>query len=59
VRLGGGDSTDASGQPKLSTSTLVIPWTLLTQFGDSSDATRGYPVDSTDETNSLNLITFD
>lgn len=56
---GEGDSTDALDQPKFSTGRRVIPRTLLTRFGDSGDATRGYPVDSTDESNSLNLITFD
>ena len=43
---------------KSSTGDAFIPGTLLTQFGDSVDATRGYPEDSTDETNSLNLIPF-
>ena len=28
-------------------------------FADSGDATRGYPRDSTDETNSSNLIIFE
>src|ERR1700733_895338 len=51
ARLGGGDSTDASGEWKISTSGAVIPGTLLTGFGDSADATRGYPEDSTDESN--------
>ena len=53
-----GDSTDARCQQKLSTGDAVIPGTLLTRFGDSADATRGYPEDSTDETNSLDLIPF-
>jgi hypothetical protein len=33
ARLGGGDSTDASGEWKISTSGAVIPWTLLTDSG--------------------------
>jgi hypothetical protein len=49
---GRGDSTDALGAWKLSTGGPGIPGTLLTGFGDSADATRGYPEDSTDETNS-------
>jgi hypothetical protein len=53
------DSTDAPGQREMPQAARLIPWTLLTRFGDSGDATRGYPVDSTDESNSLNLITFE
>jgi hypothetical protein len=40
-----------SPRPKLSTIRRAIPWTLVTPFWDSSDETRGYPVDSSDETN--------
>jgi hypothetical protein len=52
------DSTDALDPARLSTGGAVIQRTLLTRFVDSASATRGYPEDSTDETNSLNLISF-
>src|ERR1700691_5532500 len=55
----GRDSTDARrgrGYPQVA---RLVPRTLLTRFWDSADATPGYPKDSTDETNSLELIPFD
>jgi hypothetical protein len=43
----------------LSTGRRLIPRTLLTPDSDSADATRGYPPDSTDDSNSLVQIAFD
>ena len=54
----GVDSTDAARQPELSTGQQVIQGTLVTRLVDSSDATPGYPGDSTDETNNLEQIAF-
>jgi hypothetical protein len=36
----------------------IIPRTLPTADSDRADATRGYPPDSTDDSNSLIQITF-
>jgi hypothetical protein len=58
TRLGGGDSTDAFAERNLSTGEYGYPGDSADGIRDSADATRGYPEDSTDETNSLNLIPF-
>jgi hypothetical protein len=47
------DSADAESGDVVIHRAKVIQRTLLTQFVDSGDATRGYPEDSTDEANSL------
>ena len=59
IRSRGGrvDSTDAESRHRLSMAREIIPWTLVTRRWDSDDATRCYPVDSTDESNRSNLIT--
>lgn len=41
-----------------STDAPLIPRTLLTPDSDSTDATRGYPPDSADDSNSLIQIAF-
>jgi hypothetical protein len=55
----GGDSTDAHPDRRLSQPKEVIHGTLLTRFGDSADANRSYPEDSTDEANNQDLISFE
>lgn len=46
-------------QLALCTDAYLIPRTLPTPASDPTDATRGYPPDSTDESNSLIQIAFD
>ena len=46
------DSTDAPQKESYPQPRPLIPWTQLTRTLDSPDATRTYPLDSTDETNS-------
>jgi hypothetical protein len=53
-----GDSTDAFAERNLSTGEHGYPGDSADAFRDSADATRGYPEDSTDESNSLKLIPF-
>jgi hypothetical protein len=45
------DSTDATRCTSYPHPIGYIPWTLLTGFGDFTDATRSYPEDSADEAN--------
>lgn len=45
------DSTDAPRWTSYPHQSGYIPWTLLTGFGDLTDATRSYPEDSADEAN--------
>jgi hypothetical protein len=42
--------------PESLTDLSSYPWTLPTSVLDVTDATPGYPLDSPDESNSLNLI---
>ena len=53
------DSTDAPSPLDLPTGGRIYPMDSTDAIWDSGDATRGYPVDFTDETNSLKLITFE
>ena len=63
VRIGGnsgeGDSTDAPADRKLSTGKKRCRGDSTDAKWDSADATRSYPEDSTDETNSKEQILFE